>query len=530
MGGGVEETLSVLDKRWRGACRVLFKEEVGGLAEFSSYLSELPEKVTHHQSNISGKDVSCAPTAYAEGSKFISFNEVDFNRKFESLNINEIKDIDSIVEALGERAVYSGNIVFGNSGHVEKSSNINDSFYLYEVARCGNSKYIAYGSIFRYNEDCFGSNVIGESAFCIRCNRGLRLKRCFELWMVQNSSDCYYSSGLDGCSECMFCFNVKNKRHAIGNLALEAAEYEKIKKKLLSEMAEGLRKGKKLPSLLDLVKMSRKEEIPAIRTSSKILEKQDKDRIEDAFSQTASILFGNRLTGGIDAYSDWLSGHTRPIGEGISAASGKRILIAPFANFSKLPADRIMTEEAWELGGRTSLTESEVGELSMKNAHETIGKLAYFNVDLFEGKNSNMIDCTYAVDSADCYKNSNSLYSKYCGYCFWPRNSQYLFGCDSPFDSAFSMHAYSCTQLTRCFEADCCGYCSDLYFGHNCENVHESMFCFNVKNRRYHIGNAEVEQGKYKELKASLLGQIHQELQKKKGLKWDIYNIWSAKK
>jgi hypothetical protein len=524
----MSETLDVLDKRWRGACKVLFKEEVGSLQDFSPWLSGLTEKVTHHKSHLSGKDVSCAPTAYAGGSRFLSFDEVDFNKKFEPLNINEIKDIDSIIGALGERASYSGNIVFGNSGHIEKSSNINDSFYLHEIARCGNSKYIAHGSIMRYDEDCFGCNAFGESAHCIRCNWGMRNKRCFELWISTNCADCHYSCGLDACAECIFCFNLHSKKHAIGNLPLEQAKYSSLKGKLVSEMAGELRKNKKLPSLLEIVQKSRKEK-PKMPASAKILapaERTDKGRIEDAFLQTTSILFGKKLEGGIDSYAGWLTKHTRVVGKRLSVASEKEIIMAPYAHFPELPKDRIITrEESLALGEATKLQAADVEGLSLKNAHEKLSQLAFFNIDRVEGTNSNNIECALLDDSANCYRTSVTLYDKYCGYCFWPRQSQYLFGCDSPFDSAFSMHVYSCTQLTRCFEVDCSGYCSDLYFGHNCENVHESMFCFNVKNRRYHIGNAEVEMGKYKSLKASLLGQIHAELQKKKDLKWDIYNI-----
>lgn len=71
----------------------------------------------------------------------------------------------------------------------------------------------------------------------------------------------------------------------------------------------------------------------------------------------------------------------------------------------------------------------------------------------------------------------------------------------------------------------CCGYCSDTYFSHNCENVHESMFCFNVKNRRHNIGNAQYDENEYNKIKSSLMVQMIEELEDKKSLKIDIYNI-----
>ena len=70
--------------------------------------------------------------------------------------------------------------------------------------------------------------------------------------------------------------------------------------------------------------------------------------------------------------------------------------------------------------------------------------------------------------------------------------------------------------------------CTDLYFGHNCENVQDGMFCFNVKNLKRAIGNAEYSPDEYKKVKSSLLEQISSELEAKKTLKWDIYNIGCA--
>jgi len=74
-------------------------------------------------------------------------------------------------------------------------------------------------------------------------------------------------------------------------------------------------------------------------------------------------------------------------------------------------------------------------------------------------------------------------------------------------------------------EVDSCDNCTDLYYGHNCENVHDSMFCFNVKNLRNAIGNAPLPQNQYLKIKQMLKQQLIDELEEKKDLKWDIYNL-----
>lgn len=515
-----------LKDRWEMTCKTIFGQSIGELPDFNLWLSELIEPVTEHKSNLSRKQVISAPTDYSNGSKWIAFNEIDFNKKYEPLGINEIKDIDSLAEAISEKWHYSGNVVFGRSRCIEKSSNINDSFYLFNCARFGNSKYLAYCTIGRSNEACFGCNVISESINCIRCFRSFRNKNSFELWMSQNCNECYYSYGLTNCVNNIFCFNIRNKRNAIGNLELDQSKYQSIKDKLLEEIVEEIRKKKRADSLLEIVSNKKDDKYGAIADDSSCIT-HNKEKIENAFSQTTNILFGKELRG-IDEYREWLTKHTRKVDQYSSCISGKSLFMPPYANYPKLPKNRLMSmEQAEEYGKKNKLEHDDVKELNLNNAGVKLNKLAFFNVEFLEGKNINQIECAISVDSTNCYRSSVNEYAKYCGYCFWPRSSEYLFGCDSPFDSRFSINCYSCTSLTRCFEIDCCGYCSDCYFCHNCENVHDSMFCFNMKNKRNAIGNVVYSIDKYTKIKDSILEQIASELETNKNLRYDIYNIGS---
>ena len=209
-----------------------------------------------------------------------------------------------------------------------------------------------------------------------------------------------------------------------------------------------------------------------------------------------------------------------------SSASGSALYLPDAVNYTRIPKDRLLTElEALELGRSVSLSAEEAEGIAVSNAHERIGPIAFFNIELSEGNNINNPECAVCYDSSNNYRNSLTFYTKKSGFNFWPRDSEHLVGTDSPFTSQFSINIYSCTNQVRCFEIDCCGYCSDSYFLHNCENMKDSMFCFNVKNRKNEIGNASLPQDKYKSVKAALLGQIVGELEKKKDLKWDIYNV-----
>ena len=520
----MNETLEALRRRWKNACKVVFKQEVGELEEYLPWLDGLNKPKMFNRSSVSGKDVTYAITEYADGSKWISLDEVDFSKKFEPLDINEIKDIDSLLQAISERVCYVGDVVLGNSGNVEKSSNISDSFYIYDTTIMRDSKYLCSCSVGRDCEDSFGTYGPGESAFCVRCTQTYRLKRCFELWQSQNCNDCYYSFGLNNCSDCIFCFNAKSRRRNIGNLELEAGKYSQIKGKLLLEMAGELKKTKKLQSLLDIVARCKNPK-PSKHATKQSSEKLDKGPIEVKFSKTAELLLGRKLEN-MDEYSKWLERHTDKIQERTSIISGKKLMMVPsMIAIPELPKDRVISsEEAEELGNTTKLSLSEVESLTLANSHERIGPLAYFNVEFREGTNINLVDSATAIDSSNCYRTSGIVFSKYCGYTFWPKSTEQAFGCHIIFDSNSCINCYHSTKLTRCFEMDSCRNCSDSMFCHNCENLRDCMFCFNIKSKRYAIGNAEVGREEYMRIKRMVLEHVAKEL-KKKDLQLDIYNV-----
>ena len=193
-----------LSKAWKDACRVLFGQEIGELSDYSDWLAEMVDAPIVKKSSISGKEVIHSRADYSESARSISLEEIDIGKKFEPLNINEIKDIDSIIEAIQDRIFYTGNIILGNSKEVQKSSNINDSFYVYNTTLSGNSKYMAFCTLARLDSYGFGGNAFSQCDFCIKCHELTRVKRSFELWMSQDCSDCYYSHGLKNSSNCFF--------------------------------------------------------------------------------------------------------------------------------------------------------------------------------------------------------------------------------------------------------------------------------------------------------------------------------------
>jgi hypothetical protein len=51
------------------------------------------------------------------------------------------------------------------------------------------------------------------------------------------------------------------------------------------------------------------------------------------------------------------------------------------------------------------------------------------------------------------------------------------------------------------------------------------MFCYNLKGKRYAIGNTALEPGRYAAIRTSLLGQLADEILAKKSCGLDIFDM-----
>ena len=522
------EAYAEVNKRWKQACGLLFGGQVGELADYAEWLAERADPVFSAKSALSGKEVTYALGDYCAGAQWASFDEIDFGKKSGPLSVNDVKDIDSLIRAAGERARYAGNVVLGNSKFIEKSANVSDSFYVYESSRVGDSKCIAYSSMARLCECVFGTAAPGESEYMIRCNDTYKSKRCFELWMSTGCIDCHYVFALTDCSNCMFCFCLSGAKYAIGNLPLGKEKYLGIRQGLLEQMRSELERKKRLPSLTDIVGKCRGG-APKVRAAGAEGGGQgDMRPMEEAFSSTSRLVLGMRLEG-LKAYSNWLTRHIERGERRRSVASGREVFVGTYAKYAQVPPSRMVTEAEARQLSKPAKTQGEMEGITLANAHELISDVAYFHLDYHAFTNKNIIDCMAYAYSSDCFNCFPCVEIKDSAYNFWPRSSEHLFGCGVMFDSQFCINCYQSVKLSRCFEVDSSRDCADCYFSHNIENCKSCMFCFNAKNLRYAIGNAEVGEEKFAQAKGALLGKIGAKLQKEHDLELDIFNVACAK-
>ncbi|MCX6771483.1 MAG: hypothetical protein NTX79_05510 [Candidatus Micrarchaeota archaeon] len=517
-----------LDKSWKTTCKVLFGREVGELNLFQEWLASQNPRLAHAPSSLTGKDITYFITDYCEGSKRASLDEVWKLKKFPALSINEIKDVDSLVEAIQDRAYYTGDVVLGNSKFIEASSNCKDSYYVLGSGAISDSKYICNSARLKECEFAFGCDGVGESRFQARGYEGYRLMRCLEAWKSQTSSDCYYVNGVLDSSNCMFCFNVRNKRYAIGNLELPKEKYLSIKQGLVAEMAEQLEKKHSLPSLVEIVGKCKghgyREILPELKKLEKAA-KPDMAKIESIFGNTTEMLLGKRL-GGIDGYSDWLRKHVLKMDVGKSIISGKPMLLADYSNYLLYPRNRLVTMlEAEYIGDHLRLDPAEAEKLSFASISEGISKIAYLSPEFFFGENINVTECSTQYQSMNAYRSPGASFTKNTAYSFWPRKGDCIFGSSMAFECFFCINCYYSENLNRCFEVDSSKSCSDSYYLHNCENVRSSMLCFNAKNLAYAVGNTVVGKEQFGRAKRMLLEWANEKLARKKEVPLSIFDV-----
>ncbi len=561
---------------WNKTCKILLGGEIGELSSFESHLMRYVTPISIKKSAISGLEVAVQDSSFCKSSRFISNSESEIASPVSAsnpLDINSIKDLDSILEALAGRVYYSGNIVLGNSSDVSHSNRCVNSSHVYASSDVYDSEYIAYSSITRYMKYTFGADTVAESTFMIGGFNTTHDTRCFEVNQTFYSSDCYYVANLEACNECMFSFNLRNASYCIGNLTLPKPEYEKIKAKLLEDIRSTLASKKKAQRIIDFLAVRKGKSaitlpnstgislksgnlkvqanntapqvynplpqagVPVSKSgalqpgksfSSNLQSSQEQvpraqalAKINTAFGETSSLIFGRRLAQ-LSDYGAWLQGHVPPPRMSKSIASDSDIVI-PNWNFFKPVADFIGFEEALVLGKQT-LSKAEIESISLSKAAATLKRLSLTS-PWFYRKSMGMVDVAISREAQYCYWSSIYVFSRYCAYSHWPRQCEYIFGSNLVFSSKFCIKCHDSSNLTRCFEVNDSNNCSDSYFCHNCEGLQDCMFCFNTKNKKHAIFNVEIGKEKYAVLKKTVIAGMSDELEKNKSLGIDIFNM-----
>ena len=517
-----------LEQAFQSTSKVIFGEEIGSLREFAPYFEEMMFPYRMKRSYLSGKPVMVSNAFYPEGAKFISQEEIPLV-KFPALNINEIKDTDSLFAAASERAVFCGNKLFGRNTNMSDVDNCVDCSSISHGHSLYNVKYGAYASTLRESEYVFGVCGFPKTQFGMRMCDGVGANRCFETYYGTNLADMYYSFNCVGCSNCIFAFNLHAKRHVIGNLELPKDEFLRLKKKLVSEMADELKRKKRLFSVADIAYFGRdKKDIPDDEIA---FDSPPPPKIEEAFSSTCRIVLG-REHKNIRRFGSWLLRRAISVKKVKGANGTPTFKVGTLPTIKEMPADRLVTNKEGEEASRLHPISIKQGEdLSLREALSRVAKNARFSVEFIDGVNDRCIDTPNLYGGSVIYKMLDTTDSKLSAYSSAVIKSEHIFGgAFRLLQSQFCINIFDSTNLKGCFEVDCSYASRDSFFCHNCENVSDAMFCFNAKALSHAFCNEAVGKEEYARLKKILLDYINSELEEKGALDASIFNIPVKKK
>lgn len=514
-----------LQKAWDSTCRVIFWQEMGGLSGYEEWLAEYLPGAARRKSNLSGREVIIARDAYPKAARFISNDELEQNKEH-ALSINQIKDIDTLVQALREKCEYTGNKVLGASSNVEASDIVMDSHFVYNSTNIEESAYVHSSFMVRKGSKySFGSGYFGKSEFMLRVIGTFNSKRCFESYFVPDSADLYYCHQCFGCHDLMFSFGQRSSSYKIGNLQLAKEKYLELKAKLIGEMAGELKREKRLPSLVELTPKSAPCPLPKLDIRKQCME-TNMAAIEKGFASTYSLLF-KKQPGSIREYEEWLSENTIKILQSKSAFGNINYYPEGFAFYWKLSEGRRVSFDELMAVGKLSSKEKDVR--SLKTIGKALDGIGFFTAELFDGENFNHIESPLVYHGTNVYKTYDITFGDNTGVCFLALNSKHAYGCYRILESQFSMKCYNSLYMNRCLEMDSCNKCSDSYFCHNCEGLSDCMFCFNMKGRRHNVGNTQFDKETYLKAKAVLVEQMAEELDRTRKMRHSIFTIGAGR-
>ncbi|MFA6530791.1 MAG: hypothetical protein WCT31_03600 [Candidatus Micrarchaeia archaeon] len=503
--------------------KLIFGECNVTLDELTNYLSRWHYPPVKKKSSISGKDVLLSSWLYRDGAKFISQDEIDFDKKYGPIDVNKIKDIDSITEAIRDRIGYAGNKIFGNSSHIDESDNCTDCNYVSKSHNIFSAKYVSNSIYLRHgSEYAFGASFSPGCKYVINVSYADNLTRCFETYMSANNSDLFFCYSCNGCMHTMFSFNQRSKRYCIGNNELPKDKYMELRKKLLDESREYIEKNKEFYSMFRTAPLDEKTmESLALMHPEKIEEAGDLKPINSAFESASKSIFGESI-GLPEEYEKYLCERIKKV-RTAKTVLGKEVYYNPVYFFEEIPKDRIANrkeaEEAAKL--RIAIEDSD----GLAKIMEKMGSIAIFPVNAWDGDNKNIMKSAVIDHGTGAYYIGDLMFGKNCAYCTLAVDTEAVFGSFRASYSKFCIRCESSVNLTACFECDSCTNCANSMFCHNCENMDNCMFCFNTKSKRYAIGNVEVGRDEYMRVKKIVIDKLVEKLKIDKRLKIDIYNL-----
>ena len=159
---------------------------------------------------------------------------------------HDARSLSSMIDKLPSIAYFVPAYAEGSNMDVEQSFLYLNCMHIRHCFDPFTSKNCAYCFSIMDAESVFGMHRIKGAGFSLHCYNSLKIQRCFEVDGGIDCKDSYFCHNVENLDSCIFCFNAKNLRYAIGNLELPREKYLGAKKRLVGSMAGMLEKNGRL--------------------------------------------------------------------------------------------------------------------------------------------------------------------------------------------------------------------------------------------------------------------------------------------
>ncbi|VVB98054.1 Uncharacterised protein [uncultured archaeon] len=258
--------IAELEKEFTETANMLLGARLRGLEDYGPWLGENVPLPYPGRSALSGKEVWVPPPLNFLGREFAKSRIISMD-EIGQANVSPFRPEDlegAPVRKILEKIVrpiayYCGDWRYGSYENLEKASGAGagvNVFYSEDVYH--DVKNIAYSNYVLYCESMFGCHVATYSKFCIHAYNSFRVTRCFEVDGCSDSSDLLFCHNSEALQNCMFCFNAKSLRYAVGNVEVGRAEYMRIRGMLLNYIGKELENGKGLDLSIYIIGLRKK--------------------------------------------------------------------------------------------------------------------------------------------------------------------------------------------------------------------------------------------------------------------------------
>lgn len=156
----------------------------------------------------------------------------------------------------------------------------------------------------------------------------------------------------------------------------------------------------------------------------------------------------------------------------------------------------------------TSLSETltAVKEVAFYRGSKTV------NSDVVE-ESDNVYSSSYVYRSSCIQSCQKVLFSFNMG------PSEYMMASTNSKNSNFGIRVFDCDSVTNSFDVSFSGKCANCYFCHNCYDLRDCMFCFDISTKQYCIANIQLTKEEYEVAKHKIMEDYFAQLKSENSFK-----------